>query len=99
MISFFYYMIYDMISYMISVRLQLQILPRHSALMQTMVGMSVMLTWTDQWMPTRSETMLTWRRLRRHAAGQGQQQQALRDEHLDVALRQVPLPHGVYCGG
>ncbi len=27
--------------------------------MQTMVGMSVMLTWTDQWMPTRSMTMLT----------------------------------------
>jgi hypothetical protein len=37
---------------MISVRLQLPILPRHIALMQTMVGMSVMLTWTDQWMPT-----------------------------------------------
>ncbi len=46
---------------MISVRLQLLILPRHSALMQTMVGMSVMLTLTDQWMLTslRSVTMLT----------------------------------------
>ncbi len=54
-----FYMICDMISYMISVRLQLPILPRHSALMQTMVGMSVMLTWTDQWMPTRSVTMMT----------------------------------------
>ncbi len=52
-------MIYDIISYMISVRLQLPILPWHSELMQTMVGMSVMLTWTDQWMPTRSVTMLT----------------------------------------
>ena len=31
-------MIYNMISYMISVRLQPPILPRHSALMQTMVG-------------------------------------------------------------
>ena len=54
-----FYMIYDMISYMISVRLQLPILTRHSALMQTMVGMSVMLTWTEKWMPTRSVTMLT----------------------------------------
>ncbi len=54
MISYFFiYMIYDMISHMISVRLQLPILPRHSALM------SVMLTWIDQWMPTRSVTMLT----------------------------------------
>ncbi len=44
-----------MISYMISVRLQLPILPRHSALMTR----SVMLTWTDQWMPTRSVTLLT----------------------------------------
>ena len=42
-----------MISYMISVRSQLQILPRHSALM------IVMLTWTDQWTPTRRVTMLT----------------------------------------
>ncbi len=42
-----------MISYMISVRLQVPILPLHSALM------SVMLTWTDQWMPARSVTMLT----------------------------------------
>ena len=50
-------MIYDMISYMISVLLQLPILPRNSALIQTMVGMSVMLTWTDQWMPTRSVHM------------------------------------------
>jgi hypothetical protein len=54
----FFYMIYYMISYLISVRLQPPILPRHSALVQTMVGMSVMLTWTDQWMPTRSVTML-----------------------------------------
>ncbi len=54
MISHFIYdIIYDMISYMISVRLQLPILPWHSALMQTMVGMSVMLTWTDRRMPTR----------------------------------------------
>jgi hypothetical protein len=44
---------------MISVRLQLPILPRHSALMQTMVGMSVILNWTDQWMLTRSVTVLT----------------------------------------
>ena len=51
-------MISYVISYMISVRLQPPILPRHSALMQT-VGMSVMLTWTNQWMPTRSVTMLT----------------------------------------
>ena len=42
-----------MISYMISVRSQLQILPRHSALM------IVMLTWTDQWTPTTRVTMLT----------------------------------------
>ncbi len=34
---------------MLSVRLQLPILPQHSALMQSMVGMSMMLTWTDQW--------------------------------------------------
>ncbi len=47
------YMIYAMISYMISVRSQLPILPRHSALM------IVMLTWTDQRMPTRCVTMLT----------------------------------------
>ena len=52
-------MIYDMISYMISVRLQLLILPLHSALMQTMVGMSVMLTWNDLWTLTSSMTMLT----------------------------------------
>ena len=52
-------MISYVISYMISVRLQPPILPRHSALMQTMVGMSVMLTWTEKWMPTRSVTMLT----------------------------------------
>ncbi len=43
----------------------------------------------------------SWRRLRRHAAGPGQRQQALRGEHLDVALQQGPLPHhdGVYRGG
>ena len=52
-------MISYVISYMISVRLQPPILPRHSALMQTMVGMSVMLTWIEKWMPTRSVTMLT----------------------------------------
>jgi hypothetical protein len=38
--------------------LQLQILPSYSALMQTMMGMSVMLTWTDQWILTRSLTLL-----------------------------------------
>ncbi len=38
------------------------------------------------------------RRLRRHAAGPGQRQQALRGEHLDV-LRPGPLPHGVCSGG
>ena len=59
MISYMISYMYIMISYMISVRLQLLFLPRHSALMQTMVNMSVMLTWTDQWMPTRSVTMLT----------------------------------------
>ena len=37
-----------------------------------------------------------WKRLRRHAAGQGQRQQALRGEHLDVALRQGPPPDGVH---
>ncbi len=40
-----------------------------------------------------------WTRLRRHAAGPGQQQQALRGEHLDVALRQGPPPDGVYRRG
>jgi len=54
-----YNMISYVISYMISVRLQPPILPLHSALMQTMVGMSVMLTWIEKWMPTRSVTMLT----------------------------------------
>jgi hypothetical protein len=39
----------------------------------------------------------SWKRLRRHAAGQGEQQQALRGEHLDVALRQGPPPDGVHC--
>ena len=34
---------------------------------------------------------------RRHAEGPGQRQQALRGEHLDVALRPGPLPDGVYC--
>ena len=38
---------------MISVPSQLQILPRHSALM------IVMLTWTDQWTTTRRVTLLT----------------------------------------
>ena len=52
-------MISYVISYMISVRLQPPILPLHSALMQTMVGMSVMLTWIEKWMLTRSVTMLT----------------------------------------
>ena len=37
--------------------------------------------------------------LETHAAGPGQRQQALRGEHLDVALRQGPLPNGVYRGG
>jgi hypothetical protein len=37
---------------------QRPILPWHSALMQTMVGMSVMLTWIDQWIPTRSVVLL-----------------------------------------
>ncbi len=41
----------------------------------------------------------TLRCLRRHAAGPGQRQQALRGEHLDVALRLGPLPHGVYRRG
>ena len=59
MISYMISYMYIMISYMISVRLQLLFLPQHSALMQTMVNMSAMLTWTDQWMPTRSVTMLT----------------------------------------
>ncbi len=46
----YFFMLYDMITYMtrISVGLQLPILPLHSALM------SVMLTLTFQWMPTRS---------------------------------------------
>ena len=40
-----------------------------------------------------------WKRLRRHAAGQGQRQQAVRGEHLDVALRQGPPPDGVHSRG
>jgi hypothetical protein len=36
-----------------------------------------------------------WTRLRRHAAGPGQQQQALRGEHLDMALRPGQPPDGV----
>jgi len=48
MISYMISYMYIMISYMISVRLQLLLLPRNSALMQTMVNMSMMLTWTDQ---------------------------------------------------
>ena len=39
-----------MLSCMISVCLQLPILHLHSTLMRTMVGMSLMLTWTDQQM-------------------------------------------------
>ncbi len=47
--------IHDIILYIgvAIVPLQLMILSRPSALMQTMVGMSVMLTWTDQWISTR----------------------------------------------
>jgi hypothetical protein len=58
---------------MTSVRLQLLILPRLSALLQTMVGMSVMLTWTEKWIWTRSVIMptktpsqtWTWRKMPR----------------------------------
>ncbi len=49
--------------------------------------------------PHRFKDNQRWRRLRRHAAGPGQRQQALLGEHLDVALRQGPLTHGVYRGG
>ncbi len=38
-------------------------------------------------------------RLRRHAAGPGQRQQALRGEHLDVAVRPGQPPDGVYRRG
>jgi hypothetical protein len=40
-----------------------------------------------------------WTCLHRHPAGPGQRQQALRGEHLDVALRLVQPPDGVYCWG
>ncbi len=33
-------------------------MPLHSALIQTLAGMSVVLTWTDQWILTRSVTLL-----------------------------------------
>ncbi len=36
---------------------------------------------------SRTRRLASWKRLSRHAAGPGQQQQALRGEHLDVALR------------
>ncbi len=41
----------------------------------------------------------SWKLLCRHAAGQGEQQQALRGEHLDVALRQGLPPDGVHRRG
>ena len=40
-----------------------------------------------------------WKRLRQHAVGQGQRQQAVQGEHLDVALRQGPPPDGVHSRG
>ena len=42
----------------------------------------------------------SWKLLRRHSAGPRQRMQALRGEHLDVALRQGPPPDGVHrrCG-
>jgi hypothetical protein len=40
-----------------------------------------------------------WTRLCRHAAGPGRRQQALRGDHLNVALWQGPPPDGVYRWG
>jgi hypothetical protein len=50
--------------------------------------------------PSPSRQLESWKRLSQQVAGQGQQQQALKGEHLDVEVLLPGQPqHGVHCRG